>query len=340
MSCLPSSLSQFEETVRHRRGRRCGDGQTLVDGFQDKAAIEAPGEGAEVTRQMFGADDTMRGQQAVLDVRQHGVRPTESRMARGSAIGAGNVALMEVARLFGNAAKPLAAVADDSGAGLDSGAQTLGFTGSEATHHLQASVERPTVIGGLDRDDKRGVAATAAPGPFAGALAADVSVVDLDPRAGGAELVTTVALEHGLHQLVLKPPGSVSRDPKPPAQLDVGYSLLALAKQMHGAEPHPHRQLGALQNGTGDQRRLVPASLALKQLTALDLGILCPCAPWTLEALRPAPGEPRLPACLLIRIALLEPIVREALLVLHAVPRHCFTLKIIVFSGRYYLVPR
>src|SRR5271169_4649896 len=173
-----------------------------------------------------------------------------------------------------------------------------------------------------------------------GALAADVSVVDLDPRAGGAELVTPIALEHGLHPLVLKPPGSVSRDPKPPAQLDVGYSLLALAKQMHGAEPHPHRQLGALQNGTGDQRRLVPASLALKQLTALDLGILCPCAPWTLEALRPAPGEPRLPACLLIRIALLEPIVREALLVLHAVPRHCFTLKIIVFSGRYYLVPR
>jgi hypothetical protein len=36
-----------------------------------------------------------------------------------------------------------------------------------------------------------------------------------------------------LHQLVLKPPGSVGRDSKPPAQLDVGYSLLALAKQMH-----------------------------------------------------------------------------------------------------------
>ena len=51
---------------------------------------------------------------------------------------------------------------------------------------------------------KGGVAATAAPGPFAGALAADVSVVDLDPQAGGAELVTPVSLEHGLHQLVLK----------------------------------------------------------------------------------------------------------------------------------------
>ena len=40
---------------------------------------------------------------------------------------------------------------------------------------------------------KGSVAAPAAPRPFAGALAADISVVDLDPRAGGAELVTTVA---------------------------------------------------------------------------------------------------------------------------------------------------
>ena len=104
------------------------------------------------------------------------------------------MALMDDTRLFGDAAKPLAAVADDSGAGLDTGAQALGLTGSEATHHLQASMQRSTVIGGLDRDDKRGVAATAAPGPFAGALAADVGVVDLDPRAGGAELVTPVAL--------------------------------------------------------------------------------------------------------------------------------------------------
>src|SRR5271170_8066159 len=142
-----------------------------------------------------------------------------------------------------------------------------------------------------------------------------------------------VLLEHGLHQLVLKPPSGVGRDPQPPAQLDVGDALLALAKQMHGAEPHPHRQLGALQNGAGDQRCLVPASPALEQLTALDLGILCRCAPWALEALRPAPGEPRLAAGLLVRIALLERIVREALLVLYAVARHRLTLKIVVFSG-------
>jgi hypothetical protein len=61
-------------------------------------------------------------------------------VARRLAIGAGDVALMDDARLFGDAAKPLAAIADDGGSGLDSGAQAPGFTGSEATHHLQTSV--------------------------------------------------------------------------------------------------------------------------------------------------------------------------------------------------------
>ncbi len=90
--------------------------------------------------------------------------------------------------LFGDAAKPLAAVADDGGSCLDSGAQALGFTGSEPPHYLQASVQRATLIRGLDCGDKRRVATTAAPSPFAGAFTADVSVVDLDPRAGIAEL--------------------------------------------------------------------------------------------------------------------------------------------------------
>src|SRR5207253_5922706 len=100
LSRLPSSLSQFEEAVGHRRGRRCGDGEALVDGFQDKAAVEAPSECAEVARQMFGVDHTMRGQKAVLDVRQHRVGPAKGRVARGGAIGAGDMSLMANARLF------------------------------------------------------------------------------------------------------------------------------------------------------------------------------------------------------------------------------------------------
>src|SRR6202795_760545 len=106
-SRLPSSLSQFEEAVGHWRGRGCGDGEAFVDGFEDKTAVEAPGECAEVARQMFGVDHTVRGQEAVLDVRQHSVRPAEGRVARGRAIGAGDMALVVDARLLGNTAKQI-----------------------------------------------------------------------------------------------------------------------------------------------------------------------------------------------------------------------------------------
>jgi hypothetical protein len=97
------------------------------------------------------------------------------------------------------------------------------------------------------------VAAAPTPGALPGALTADIGVIDLDPRPARAQLIAAVPFDHRLHQLVLNPPGGIGRDPKPPAQLDVGQPFLALGEQMHGAEPHPHRQLGALQDGAGDQ---------------------------------------------------------------------------------------
>src|SRR3954470_11782290 len=121
-SRLPSSLSQFEEAIGHGRGRRGGDGESLVDCFQDEAAVEEPGEGAEVARQMFGRDGAMRGQEAVFDVGEHGICPAKGGMSGGGATGAGDVALVDDAGLVGNATKPLPAVADDSGSGLDTGA--------------------------------------------------------------------------------------------------------------------------------------------------------------------------------------------------------------------------
>ena len=121
-SRLPSSLSQFEEAMGHWRGRRGGDGQSLVDCFEDEAAVEAPGEGAEVARQMFGRDGTVRGQEAVFDIGEHGIGPAEGGVSGGGAIRAGDVALVGDTRLPRNATKPLPAVADDSGSGRDAGA--------------------------------------------------------------------------------------------------------------------------------------------------------------------------------------------------------------------------
>ena len=124
----------------HGRGRRCGDSQSLVDCFQDEAAVEAPGEGAEVARQVFGRDGAMGGQEAVFDVGEHGVRPAEGGVTRGGATGASDVALVDDTRLVSNATKPLPAVADHSGSGFDAGAQPLGFGGLEPPDNLQAGV--------------------------------------------------------------------------------------------------------------------------------------------------------------------------------------------------------
>src|SRR5215211_5344643 len=121
-SRLPSSLSQFEQAIGHWRGRCGGDGQSLVNCFQNEAAIEGPGEGAEVAREMFGRDGAVCCQEAVFDVGEHGICPAEGGVSGGGATGAGDVALVADTRLPCNATKPLPAVADDGRSSLDTGA--------------------------------------------------------------------------------------------------------------------------------------------------------------------------------------------------------------------------
>ena len=71
---------------------------------------------------MLGADHPVSGHEAVLDVGKHSVRPAEGRVTRRGATGARDVTLVDDTRLLGDAAKPLAAVADDGGSGRYFGA--------------------------------------------------------------------------------------------------------------------------------------------------------------------------------------------------------------------------
>ena len=113
--------------------------------FQDIAAIEWPSKGNEVAQQMFGADSAVCRHEAILDVGKHRVCPTEGGVARRHAIGTGDVALVNDAWLLGNAVKPMATVADDCGAGLNTGAKPLGFTGLKSAHDLEFSVDWPSI---------------------------------------------------------------------------------------------------------------------------------------------------------------------------------------------------
>ena len=71
---------------------------------------------------MFGRDGAVRGQEAVLNIGEHGICPAEGGVSGGGAIGAGDVALVNETWLPRNALKPLSAVADDGRSGLDMGA--------------------------------------------------------------------------------------------------------------------------------------------------------------------------------------------------------------------------
>ena len=71
---------------------------------------------------MFGRDGTVCGQEAVFDVGEHGICPAEGGVSGGGAVGAGDVALVDETRLPRNALKPLPAIADDCGSGLDTSA--------------------------------------------------------------------------------------------------------------------------------------------------------------------------------------------------------------------------
>src|SRR4051812_24562763 len=112
---------------------------------------------------MFGRDGAVRSQEAVFDVGEHGICPAEGGVSGGGTIGAGDVALVADARLPRNAAKPLPAVADDGGSGLDTGAEPLGFGGLEPADNLQGGLKSPPTRGLFDRYEKGGVAAPPAP---------------------------------------------------------------------------------------------------------------------------------------------------------------------------------
>ena len=91
---------------------------------------------------MLGADHTVSGHEAVLDIGEHCVRPAEGWVTGSGATGAGDVTLVDDTRLLGDAAKPLAAVADDSGPGRDFGAEAFSFTRAEPAHDLETGVQR------------------------------------------------------------------------------------------------------------------------------------------------------------------------------------------------------
>ena len=92
-------------------------------------------------------------------------------------------------------------------------------------------------------------------------LTAQIGVIDLH-RA--CQPVTQIALPHGLHELVLDPPGSVAVDAQLAPQWRGRDAVLGLREQVDGGQPSGEGQLGGLEQGAGQQGELALAADALE----------------------------------------------------------------------------
>ena len=140
-----------------------------------------------------------------------------------------------------------------------------------------------------DRRDKGHLVFRTPPYLAACAFSAQIGVVDLDLAT---ERVERFALGHSLHELVVHPPGGGVADPQGPLQSQRGQACFRLADQVDRQEPEGQGQMRALEQGAGDERRLVSTRLALKGLVQSRSGgqnaMARVPALWAAETGRPA----------------------------------------------------
>src|SRR5215208_6589008 len=147
--------------------------------------------------------------------------------------------------------------------------QPLDLLLAESLDRAQPQPLGPALGRGLDRGHE-GLLARGTPAAFAARpLAAEISIIDLDPAFELGLMGLTG--RHRPHQLVLHEPGGLPLDPQPAPELDRADSILALGQMVDGREPGGERQLGVLEHRAGGQPDLPLAAVALEQLAGLQL---------------------------------------------------------------------
>src|SRR5918997_6019056 len=190
------------------------------------------------------------------------------------------------------------AVADNLAAGCQMAlGQPLDLLLAETLNHAQPQPLGPALGRGLDRGHE-GLLARSTPTALAARpLAAEVSIIDLNPAF---ELgLLGLAGTHRPHQLVLHQPGGLPLDPQPAPELDRADPILALRQVVDGREPGGERQLGVLEHRAGGQPHLPLAAVALEQLARPEPAEARAAAARAGQAVAPAHLEQRLPAGLL-----------------------------------------
>lgn len=235
-----------------------------------KSSVETIRKCGQVARSVFAEVKSMVSPgEAGLEIAQDGVDPKEIRQFPGlSASGHGS--LVMTAR-FGHSCEAGEPVGKHGATRAE-----LGFgpvcdrLARKAGDHRQLEVQRVSTIVERDRRDKGHLVFRTPTDLATCAFSTQIGVVDLDLAL---ERVECFALGHGLHELVMPPPGGGVADPQGPLQSQRGQACFRLADQIDRQKPEGQGQMRALEQGAGDERCLVPTSLALKRLARSKSGV-------------------------------------------------------------------
>src|SRR6201987_5300301 len=243
-------LSQYEESVWHRRGSDCDITEAWHHGGEIVASVEAVLEFGEVAGYMLVADGAVSASDgAALDIAEGGVDPLESRVQGGLATGSSGDRLVDAAGVA-DPSEAVQAVTDNSAGALEIALrQGRDFGTAETPYAAQLQTDWLALWCGFGRRHDWRLARRTAARLAAVAPPVEIGVVDLDPSR---QALCGVPLHHRLHELVLDLPGGGLGDAKPAAQLNAGDAALALSEGVLGAKPSAQRHLCRRENRSGE----------------------------------------------------------------------------------------
>ena len=133
----------------------------------------------------------------------------------------------------------------------------------ESRHEVELDAQRMPGVGERDSRHEGTLVLRAPPGLAARALAAEVGVID---RNVTAQDVAILARGHRQHELVVHEPSRWVAHAQVALECQRRQAGLGLADQVDRQEPHAQGKLAALKDRASDERGLMTARIALKNL--------------------------------------------------------------------------
>ena len=229
---------------------------------QVKPPVEPVAEATEVAGCVLAVAERLVGtRHHGLEVAENGVDPLELRQIPGLAL-ANDLHRMSATGV-GDGSEAGQPVAENGGIRCQAGLCPLGDRlAGKARYRTQLGIPRAAFIADRDCGDDWNLVLGASAGLAASALAAEVSVVNLD---SARQAMLGVTRSHRHHDLVVHQPGRGVTHADVTLQRQGCHTGLGLADEVDRQKPLGQRQLGACEQGVGRQRGLVTTGVALEQ---------------------------------------------------------------------------